>query len=493
MLALALSLATFPSLTTVVCYDDQFDLSAGVVVRITDSSGGVTMAVTDDAGRTPLLSLPSADQIDVLLGERSSRRGMLVGTSYSFSTPAVDPQTLGLDDWYLDIEVSQPLATHHLISGSLSESRTFDSSGVRDWWAVSTIEGSEIRFTTAVASLPNPREIGGVLDYWSFVPPVNEAHRVGVIMMMPSINLGSNAPEVVLSVDCEYSGFQADPVVDAYLLVDPPAGGDAAQAPLDPLELKLVSWEDSVASISLEGTCPEGRLLVLLRDGVAGPGGTWTHVVTAPKLDLPVDGGDGQVAVGEERWLASTRGLADDAVQECTPLPPAPAPGIACVPDAAESEDDCPATAGETECASIVRPTTNTSCGSPGSKTSYSYGKTTSHKFGFVVKVEKKGVPVGGQVAYEGGWSSQSVEIKGHSFQPGTAGVGQCVRWYVIGKTCRRETVVKSDRTVWRLDWVGDLAIPYRETIPCDKTETVKTFCHEQSDFAAVCSMTVAE
>ena len=491
--------------TSVMCYSDRFLPSEGVVVQAVSSAGDVATTVSNSSGFTPFFNLPLFDVAGITLAETNSRAGVLVGTVYEILTPPVDLAAAGVDDWYHNLTLSQPLASRHVISGSLRDDKAYFPPDIEGYWSLSVSSGTELRFATSIALLPNNREIKGALRYLSFTPPALDEYRLGVLMNMPTVHLGAD-PHVAVHLDGKYSGFSSQPTLDVFLLKESAPAGSPPSQPLEPLEAEIVWWEDEIASITLTGTCEEGKLFLLLRPSGGAVGETSTHVYTPPSFQIPQDGGDGETASlgrGDAHFagLRASVGLGESSVhvgamsglhvpcqiRNCQPQAPLPSDG-SCDPPGFNGFDDCPVTLIETDCSSDPKPTTNVKCGNAG--VGVSLGETSTWVTGILVEgtvstgATAPGKAIGGGLTLEGKWQTESTVTNSYTAQSGN-GYGECFQWFTVATTCRATYSAKRDRVVWEF-----FPYPHRKVYPCEDERQVKKFCHEQEDSGEVCSRT---
>ena len=494
--------------TSVRILDSHLDPLAGVTAKLEDGSQSATY-VTDALGQTPWASnLDSTLPLLLTLGETQANGGIALGKT-ELVLPVSAPAA-GDDDFMVLVSRTQPLAVPVVVEyddTSDEANHIAPPEEEDDLWSLHPIEFSALRFSCHVAPMLDYAMFESFMTYHGYQLDPSNDYVCGVNLVMPSIQLGTEASLGGFVVGINLLGAFDDGLdpfkVDAYNVAvtsNVPFGA--------PLAVELTHVEDGFAFVYVSGRVRGGHLSIVLRPD---DGDVPLVVVTQsnpPDLTLPPNAGSSgtQVVYGElpapDELTSSVEGVAGAALLapelsgwqqqtgDCPPVEDAePSDEWDCY-TAPPAANNCGAPTPGTKQCKVNQWRTPTVCRSFGDQYQAQQVETKEHKVSFKLGAGGEGTPLQSEGGYTYGSSSTSITTE--TFTPDDNGpdpnLGECKRWYKFVLRCRQRFTMVRDSWVFFRDESGYMTA---RKAPCSKTISRKGEpCKDTLDTDASCYRT---
>jgi hypothetical protein len=476
------------SMSIALSDDRLFPIDGGVIYI--DDGLDPRVLVTDAAGQTPWLALDPSVGVALTLVEASVSSGTTLGMVRGWAPPPLTDE--GEDDHQWELWITQPLAVPVLLDGDPNEAvNILPTGGAFPHWKVIIPQGSALRFMAGIGVLMDGESVRQHMAYRG--QDVNsDAYVRSIAMVCPPVQTGDDG--FIVGIDLHGDVAPGNVAVDVYNFYS-----DGA-VPLPILASEIVAVEGDRVFVRVYGGIMKGILTLLVRERNGSPGVTQYVLDNPPEIEIPTNGGGGQVALAgtDQAWSGPTT-LAELApsefeireakrveVQGCpVPVPDAPK-GWTCTPDAPTNRDGCgPAEGGPTTCR-VIKFGSKVVCKDVGEVWTVKRLLVGEHKVTFEVSggLEAGVVGISATDTFTYGFASSVEETDQMTANAGGDNVGQCMQKWVLKLYCLK---------VWTWTTHSHTWSPNGEswsTVECNKPASTKTMCPKTMDTQRKCFRT---
>jgi len=454
--------------TNVHVVDDELNAVANTTVgiRFQDEEEPIAYS-TDDAGQIPWVAQDPGEDLQLILTDRMTDSGVLVGSIQTVVTPFYI--VANATELLIEISRTQPLAKSVRVrvteENGVSYTNIFPPNCGYPHWVIVLEEDSNLDFYTFVAPILDEEAVVHFLDYRGFEDNGQTYVRGSNLVFSDNVDLGADG--IVFGTRL-LGALPEGATVDVYNFVphvsEAPGNSTTSQKQLLPLEMTLLETTNDVVYIHLRGTIQKGHMAILARS-ITGSGGECTVIEDNPPT-LTVLGGN-------------------DKLKTCVPEVPDPPDNweCGCYPESNHCGTGTPAS--QKDCQVGLPQRSQIWCKQSGDGIEVTKGRTVEWKASFSLK-GAQGTPMSSEGNFTYGVKSVTIVNETWTAQDGVHQKGQCMRFILHSLVCAQLFQMYTDRISLQPGLGG---LPALKVDICEKPYFTKDVCTDFLTVTATCDM----